>query len=155
MKKTFIIMFCLLLLDQVIKIILINFLNIGNSIVVIKNFLNLTLVLNTGAAFSLFTSQSFLLIIISIIVLAILCTYIVKDKNIKIHEYIIYGVLMGGISGNLIDRIVHGAVIDYLDFNIFGYAFPIFNLADICIVISMFLIVIEIIKGDKNEVSSR
>ena len=46
-------------------------------------------------------------------------------------------------------------VVDYLDFNIFGYNFPVFNLADIVIVISMILIVIQIIKGDKNEVSSK
>ncbi len=46
-------------------------------------------------------------------------------------------------------------VIDYLDFNIFGYNFPVFNLADIAIVVSMVLIAIQMIKGDKNEVSSK
>lgn len=65
---------------------------------------------------------------------------------------IIYGILLGGIIGNLIDRIIYGYVIDYLNFNIFGYNFPVFNFADICIVISIFIIIIEILKGDKNAV---
>ena len=46
-------------------------------------------------------------------------------------------------------------VIDYLDFNFFGFSFPVFNLADIAIVISMILIAIQVIKGDKNGVSSK
>ena len=63
--------------------------------------------------------------------------------------------MLGGITGNLIDRVVHGQVIDYLDFNILGYDFPVFNLADIAIVVSMILIIILVIKGDKNGVSSK
>ena len=59
------------------------------------------------------------------------------------------------LPGNLIDRVVHGQVIDYLDFNILGYDFPVFNLADIAIVVSMILIIILVIKGDKNGVSSK
>ena len=61
-----------------------------------------------------------------------------------------YSMLIGGILGNLIDRIIRGYVIDYLDFNIIGYNFPIFNLADIAIVISAFLLIINMSRGDKN-----
>ena len=62
---------------------------------------------------------------------------------------------MGGITGNLIDRVWHMQVIDYLDFNLFGYSFPIFNLADMLIVISLLMIVIYTLKGDKNENSGK
>ena len=72
-----------------------------------------------------------------------------------IFEQISYGLLIGGIIGNLIDRALHMQVIDYLDFTFFGYNFPVFNLADIAIVISMVFIGIQVIKGDKNEVSSK
>ena len=57
--------------------------------------------------------------------------------------------------GNLIDRVIHMKVIDYLDFNIFGYNFPVFNLADIVIVVSMILIIYQIIKGEINGISSK
>lgn len=155
MKKTFVIAFVCMMLDQLIKILLINFMNIGESIVIIKNFFDLTLALNTGAAFSLLSSGVDFLIIISIIVLLFLSYYIVKSKNIRKFEYIVYGILIGGIIGNLIDRIIRRAVVDYLSFNIFGYAFPIFNFADMCIVISMILFLMDMLKEYRHEISSR
>ncbi len=155
MKKSFATAVIFLLIDQLIKGFLVFFINIGESIVVIKNFFNITLALNKGAAFSILTSSSVFLILISIFVLCALGYYVVKSKDIKNYEYIIYGFLMGGTAGNLVDRIIRGAVVDYLDFNFFGYAFPIFNFADICIVISMFLIIIYMIKEERDEVSGR
>ena len=62
-------------------------------------------------------------------------------------DYIIYSLLYGGIVGNLFDRIVYGYVIDYLDFYIFNYNFPVFNFADVCIVISVILIIFDSIRG--------
>ena len=129
--------------------------NFGQSITVINGFFNITLIGNTGAAFSILSSNTILLIIISIVVLNVLYFCFIKGKNLKKIEQVSYGLLAGGIMGNLVDRVVHMQVIDYLDFNIFGYNFPVFNLADILIIISMILIVIQIIKGDKNGVSSK
>ena len=91
-----------------------------------------------------------MLIIISIIALIFIFKYISKE-GLSNFEYVLYGILSGGICGNLFDRIVYKSVIDYLDFNIFGYSFPIFNFADTLIVISMFLIIITM-KDDKNEI---
>ena len=56
---------------------------------------------------------------------------------------------------NLLDRIIHGYVIDYISLNIFGYHFPIFNFADICIVISMTILVLLQLRGEKNEIQNR
>ena len=144
-----------ILLDQIIKNLLLIFMNFGQSILVIPNFFNITLIGNTGAAFSILSSNTLLLIIISIVVLNLIYFLFVKDKTLGNFEQISYGLLVGGIIGNLIDRVVHGQVIDYLDFNLFGFNFPVFNLADIAIVVSMVLIAFLIIKGDKNGVSSK
>ena len=65
-------------------------------------------------------------------------------------ETITYGLLLGGIYGNLIDRILYGYVIDYLDFTIFGYNFAVFNLADILIVGTIFLLLINSFKKGGN-----
>lgn len=155
MKKLFGISFITVLLDQLIKNGLLFFMNYGQSITIIKNFFNITLIGNTGAAFSILSSNTILLIIISVVVLNILYFFFIKGKTLTDFEQVSYGLLVGGIMGNLIDRVLRMQVVDYLDFNIFGYNFPVFNLADIVIVISMILIVIQIIKGDKNEVSSK
>lgn len=155
MKKLFGIAFITVLFDQLIKNGLLFFMNYGQSITIIKNFFNITLIGNTGAAFSILSSNTILLIIISVVVLNVLYFFFIKGKTLTDFEQVSYGLLIGGILGNLIDRILRMQVVDYLDFNIFGYNFPVFNLADIVIVISMILIVIQIIKGDKNEVSSK
>ena len=62
-----------------------------------------------------------------------------------------FGMILGGILGNLSDRIFFGYVIDFLNFKIINYNFPVFNLADTFIVVGVILLIIAIIKGeDKN-----
>ena len=151
MKKTVLVALPCILIDQVVKLILLNTVNIGTSNEIIKDFFSITLVLNDGAAFSILKSKVLFLIIMSLIVIISLFIYLKKADNVKNIEYILYGILTGGIIGNLIDRIVHKSVVDYLDFNIFGYPFPVFNFADMCIVISIFTIVILAFRGEKNE----
>ena len=155
MKKFYGVTLGIILLDQIIKNVLLFLVGLGNSFTVISNFFNITLIGNTGAAFSILSSNTLFLIIISIVVLNLIYFLFIKGKKLSGYEQISYGVLVGGIIGNLIDRVVHGQVIDYLDFNIFGYNFPVFNLADIAIVISMIFIAILVIKGDKDGVSSK
>lgn len=155
MKKLFGIALTTVLLDQIIKNALIFFMSFGKSITVIKGFFNITLIGNTGAAFSILSSNTLLLIIISLVVLNVLYFCFIKGKKLNDFEQLSFGLLIGGILGNLIDRVLRMQVIDYLDFNFFGFNFPVFNLADIAIVISMILIAIQVIKGDKNGVSSK
>ena len=155
MKKFYGVTLGIILLDQIIKNVLLFLMGLGNSFTVISNFFNITLIGNTGAAFSILSSNTLFLIIVSIVVLNLIYFLFIKGKKLSGYEQISYGVLVGGIIGNLIDRVVHGQVIDYLDFNIFGYNFPVFNLADIAIVISMIFIAILVIKGEKDGVSSK
>ena len=151
MKKILPITIIVLLLDQLVKITVINNMNLFDSINIINDFLSITYVRNTGAAWSILSGSTLLLILISIIALVAIYLYFIKDKKLNKLENISYGLLMGGILGNLIDRIIYGYVIDYLDFRIINYDFPIFNIADICIVISIILIGITLIVGEVNE----
>lgn len=155
MKKLYGFALGTILFDQIIKNIILICMSFGQSIPVISGFFRITLVGNTGAAFSILSSNTLLLIIISVVVLNLIYFFLIKGKKLSDFEQLSYGLLIGGIMGNLIDRVLHMQVIDYLDFNFFGFAFPVFNLADIAIVISMILIGIQVIKGDKNEVSSK
>jgi len=155
MKKILLIAFVCTLVDQIIKNVLISVLSVGSSISVIDGFFSITFLENTGAAFSILSSNTLFLILISILALNLIYFFLIKGKKLNNFEEIIYGILIGGIIGNLIDRVVHGSVIDYLDFNLFGYDFPVFNFADICIVVSIILIIISICKGEKHGVSNK
>lgn len=157
MKKKFIlfIAFFLFLFDQLIKFIVTSNMKLYDSIKVINNFFYITYVENKGAAFSILTGQKWFLIIASIVVLAVLYFSFIKNQKLNKYEIITYGTLFGGITGNLFDRITRGIVVDYLDFIIFKYDAPIFNFADICIVVSMFVLVILQLRGEKNEIQNR
>lgn len=148
LKKIYIFSIIFLLIDQIIKFYLNSTMILNQSIILIKNFLNITYVYNTGAAFSLLSGNTWLLILIGIFAVIGFSFYIVKLEHLKDFDIFTYSLLLGGIFGNLFDRIMHGYVIDYISLNIFGYHFPIFNFADMCIVIGTILIFMDTIKGD-------
>lgn len=135
-----------LMLDQFIKILVNKYIEFGKVISIIPNFFNLTNIKNTGAAFSILQDNTLLLIILTVIIIIILDKYIKKEKNFTKLSSLSLGLIMGGIFGNLLDRIIHHGVIDYLSFKIFNYNAPIFNLADTTIVVGVLLFLISSIK---------
>ena len=151
-KKSLIIATIIIVIDQLIKILIDNLLS--TSIVIIPNFFSLQKVYNTGAAWSILSNGTSILIIIAIIAFLLLLKYQNKFK-INFRNTLAFGLIYGGLIGNLIDRIVYGHVIDYLRFVLFNYNFPIFNLADSAIVIGFILLILAIIKGEENENSSK
>lgn len=146
MKKIFALADIFIVVDYVAKVLVSMFLETNESLILIKDFFSLTYVKNTGAAFSIFSNSNYFLAFASIFFIALILYYLSKRNNISKLESFGYGLLLGGACGNLIDRIVYGYVIDFLDFKIFGYNFPIFNLADTFIVISIIIIILEIKK---------
>lgn len=140
-------------IDQIIKIIIRHNINELQEIVIIKNFFSLTYVNNSGAAFSILENSTLLLVLISVFIIILLNNYIKKEaEQFKKVEIISLGLLLGGIFGNLIDRIINRQVTDYLSFNIFNYGFPIFNFADICIVIGTLLLAISVLFTKEKKV---
>lgn len=146
-KKIIVIFLFTLFLDQISKSIVASCLSIGKSIKVIKDFFYITYINNYGAAWSLLSNKNTFLIIISIIFVIIIYRFMyVFDKNKK--NSLAFGLIIGGIIGNLIDRWFFGYVRDFIDFKIFGYDYPVFNIADMAVVIGVILLVIAIIKGE-------
>ena len=138
MKKMYIISFLIVLVDRITKILVEEFLD-GKVLNIIRNVFYFTNVKNNGAAFSILETKVLLLTIISAFAVAFLIYYVAKnDKN-----NIGYFFLIGGIIGNLFDRIFLGYVIDFIGINIFSYSFPIFNIADIFIVLGAIFILFE------------
>jgi len=143
MKKIIGLSSIFLIIDVIIKLIVKNTVLVHQSIKIIDNFFYITYVKNTGAAWSILSGKQIFLIIFSIIVVIMLIIYLCKKKEYNKFEIYGYSLLLGGAIGNLVDRIIYGYVIDYLNFYIFNYDFPIFNIADCCIVIGIMLLFID------------
>ena len=144
-KKSFIysISFIVLLLDQIIKLVVMNNMELHQEIKIIPNFFSLYYVENPGAAFSILGKQTLLLIIVSVVCLILIKEYIKKEIELSNLSIISLGMIIGGTIGNLFDRILYKAVIDYLAFDIFKYSFPVFNLADIAITVGAGLLLLS------------
>lgn len=146
-KKTYIIAVLVLIIDQVSKSLIEIFFKLNESVVVIKDFFYITVAHNTGGAWSIFSDHSYLFIVASIIAIVLLIKFMFGFKN-NLRNNIAFACLFGGIFSNLADRIFLGYVRDFLDFKIFGYDYPIFNIADVAIVIGVILLIVAVIKGE-------
>lgn len=152
-KKNFIysISFIVLLFDQLIKLIVMNNMKLHQEITIIPNFFSIYYIENTGAAFSILGNKTLLLIIVSVICLILMKEYIKKEKEMSNLSIISLGMIIGGTIGNLFDRILYKAVIDYLAFDIFKYSFPVFNLADIAITVGASLLLLSYFIDNKKK----
>lgn len=145
-------------IDQLLKLLVNAQIEIGQVIEVIKiggtKIFSLTHVRNSGAAWSMMSGKTWFLIGFPILVClaALIYLYFIRNKN-KLEVISIALFVAGGI-GNLIDRIRLHEVIDYIMFEPIN--FPIFNFADICVVIGVVLFMISMLIGNpKNEVKSK
>lgn len=144
-----------LFIDQLSKSLLEKFYDLGQSTLIIPSFFHITYVRNEGAAWSLFSGNQIFLIIVSLFALTFFYYYFIKEKQIDTFKCFSYGLLFGGIIGNLIDRLFKGYVIDFLDFTIFNYHFPVFNIADTCIVVGVLCIIFLLWKGNEQDAENR
>jgi signal peptidase II len=131
-----------LLLDQLTKQVVRSVFIYGESRPVIDGFFNLVYVRNDGAAWNLLSGHGIILILISASVLLLLVVYRRAFLEETLSHRILLGLMIGGIAGNLIDRIRFGWVTDFLDFQFGSYHYPSFNVADsaICIAVGFYII---------------
>ena len=139
-KILFIIIVAILLIDQITKVIVLNV--ISNSKIIIPKLLEIEIIKNIGIAFGL-NNGNLKNIFITIIILTMIINFIIKqNKNIDRNTMIALSLILGGGISNLIDRIFRGGVIDFIKVS----TFPIFNIADISIVIGWILLIICVFK---------
>ena len=141
MKKREILSLVLIVfLDQLTKGWIESTHQLYESTTIIPGFFSLTYARNTGAAWSILEGQQMFFIILTCIVLLGLCWIMVKTPKSSTWTRIAFTLIMAGAIGNFIDRVSFGYVRDFLDFLIFGYDFPIFNVADISLCIGVALL---------------
>lgn len=135
-----------LVLDQVIKGLIQTY---EINCVIIKNIFSIKYITNTGAAFSIMQNHSVALMVVSFVILLLVYNLSFSYKSDKLTDFS-FGILYAGILGNLVDRCLFRYVRDYISIG----NFPVFNLADICIVMGIVLIIYISIKGELNKKGS-
>ncbi len=143
----------LVLIDQWIKKLAVNHLMGKEDIVLIKNFIGLSYAENTGAAFSMLSESTLLLSVVTLVIIigGIAVMFFMKTRN-RIIDVCAVLILAGGV-GNLIDRFAQGYVVDYI--KTLFIDFPVFNFADILVVVGCFTLmgylIYDIIREEKQK----
>ncbi|KAF1678647.1 signal peptidase II [Staphylococcus hominis] len=134
------------IIDQLTKKIITATMNIGDSYEVIPHFLNITSHRNNGAAWGILSGKMGFFYIITLIILAVLIIFYIKETKYNAFMQVAISLLFAGALGNFIDRLFNGEVVDFIDTNIFGYDFPIFNIADSSLTIGVIFVIIALVK---------
>lgn len=150
-QKIYSIASIVIMIDLILKFIVSSKLVENDIIKVIPNFFSIYYLKNTGAAFSILQDSTAFLVILSALILLVLNNYIDKEKDLNKISEISLGMAIGGIFGNMIDRIINHSVTDFISFRIFNYNFPVFNIADIGITVGVFLLLISVLKDCRKE----
>jgi signal peptidase II len=154
--KLLLIALAVFILDRLSKLWIVTHIPSGQDITVIPRFFRLTHVYNNGAAFSLFADTPspdkvrWMLIAFSAVAIVIVLAVLQKAGRVVNTTSIALALILGGAVGNLYDRLASRYVIDFLAFNIFGYHYPDFNVADSCIVIGACLLLLEVFRAPKS-----
>ncbi|MFP4975684.1 signal peptidase II [Paenibacillus sp. CN-4] len=138
------------LIDQGTKYLIATRLELGEQIPVIGDFFLITSHRNTGAAFGILEGKRWFFIVITVIVVCGIVWYLNKSKDSRKLLPTALGLVLGGAVGNFLDRALTGEVVDFLQFNFGSYTFPIFNVADSCIVIGVGLIILDSLRDLKD-----
>ena len=140
----------LIILDQLTKALVINFLNLYDSVALLPS-INFTFVVNYGFAFGLLNNPSLNQVLVSLVILVIILyfLYLLIKTQDRIFQYTLT-LILAGAFGNFIDRIFRGFVIDFIDIYIGTYHWPAFNIADSCITIGFVVLMINILFLNKK-----
>lgn len=129
------------ILDQLSKLLIQNVVSL-QDVEIIRDFFYLTYVRNTGAAWSMFSDMTGVLALVSAVATGVMLWYIVAKKP-KGLTLVSVALMAGGAAGNMIDRLFLHYVRDFLHFYIFGYDFPVFNIADIALCVGVGLLLLS------------
>ena len=140
----------LMAIDQYSKYLIVSIFKLNDSVNIIDDFFRITYVQNFGAGFSIMQNETIFFYIITPICLVLFVYLLLKTKKDDYISKVSLLLIIGGTLGNFLDRIFRVYVVDFLDFTIFGWNFPIFNIADSFLTIGVILYIIAILKEEKH-----
>lgn len=144
MWLAFFIVVCTLIVDQLTKFLVMKYMTIGQSISVIDHFLYLTSHRNQGAAWGILQGKMVFFYVVTLFVIAMVVLWM-RKLNVRKEKLLVIALslILGGALGNLIDRVLYQQVTDFINVYLFGYDFPIFNIADSALCIGVFLMGVD------------
>lgn len=146
----YIIAIVVIALDQFTKWLIVKNFELGESVKVIENFLYITSHRNRGAAWGILQGQMWFFYVITVIVIiGIIYNMQKAAKNNKLLG-ISLALMLGGAIGNFIDRVYRKEVVDFVNTYIFGYDFPVFNVADSALVVGVGLLMIQMLLEERK-----
>jgi len=160
-KYWILIIVCLLVLflDQWTKLIIQRSLSLYQRIEVIHGFFNLVHVRNTGGAFGIFGGEgggigSLFFVVVSVVAIGSILILLTRLKEDEVIISLSLSFILSGAVGNLIDRLWHGEVVDFLDFYVSSYHWPAFNIADSAICVGIGLMILALfVKDHKKKIA--
>lgn len=137
-------------LDQWTKWAVSTHMRPGQSIVIIPKLFELTYLQNTGAGFSIFEGYGKpFFAVLTVIAMAVMLWAYIKAKRPGLQMSL--ALIFAGALGNFIDRMALGYVVDFFHFYIFGWSFPVFNIADICITLGFVFLVMDMLREEHEQ----
>ena len=149
-SRRFILWLCIaaivFLCDQISKSLILSYFRLGDGRVVLENYFNIVRVHNPGAAFSFMASadgwQRWLFTAIGLLAAVFITALIKSNSSQKLFSFAL-AFILGGALGNVLDRVMYGYVVDFLDFYTGDWHFPAFNLADSAITLGAICLLLD------------
>ena len=152
MLRFYLLALSIIILDQWTKWIVVTKMDVYDRIPIIENFFSITSHRNKGAAWGILQGQMTFFYIITVVVIIGIVFYMQKYARENNFLAVALSLLLGGAIGNFIDRLFRKEVVDFLDFIIFTYDFPIFNVADSALTIGViFVLIITLLEERKGK----
>lgn len=135
-------------IDQILKFLVVGYLKPAGVKTIFDGFLSLDYVENRGAAFSILQNQRWLFIVITVVISALLIYALFRYQHHEFFSYAASALIVGGGIGNLIDRVLHGYVVDYIHLSFFP---AIFNFGDCCVTVGTVFLILHILFFTEDE----
>lgn len=140
------------LADRLTKLWALNLLKKVNEIVIIKGFFSFIYAENEGAAWSIFSGKTIFLVIFTFLILLAIIFYLVKYRPESKIMRAALSLIIAGAVGNLFDRVLYRHVVDFIQIHFKDvYYYPVFNVADICVVTGTILLIVCMLRNDSKK----